>query len=168
MSFKLISTAMLALAASTAQADLVVTFRDGAPKDLFTLTNTGSCVTDPFDVTLDLSPAPAGLIFDITASGQGVEVYQPFELTSGDALLRGTSEVTDGDQTLLLSLTHLAPGDGLSFTIDLDDTGGGSEIIVSGAEIAGAVVEVSTGGALFRGTFDASGEAVVQLDDCIS
>lgn len=159
---------LLTLTASSAQADLVVTFRDGAPKDVFTLTNSGSCVTEPFDVTLDLSPAPAGLIFDITASGQGVAVFQPFELTSGDALLRGTSTVTDGDQALLLSLTRLAPGDGLSFTIDLDDTGGGSETIVSGAEIAGAVVQVTAAGTVFSGTFGANGEAVVQLDDCIS
>lgn len=168
MKLTAISTLLLSLAASSAAADLVVTFRDGAPKDQFTLTNTGGCATAPIEITFDLSPAPAGLIFDISARGAGVEVYQPFELTSGDGLLVGASDLSDGDQSLVLQLSAMAPGDGLSFTIDLDDTAGGREITVSGAEIAGAAVRVNTDGRIATGVFDPNGQALVQLDECIS
>ncbi len=168
MKLHLLWAVLLTTSASTAQADLLMIFRDGAPKDRFTLTNTGACPAAPMDVTIDLSPAPAGLIFDITAQGQGVEVFQPFELTAGNDVVSGKSEVTDGDQTLTLALTGLAPGEGLSFTIDLDDTAGGSKIIVSGAEIAGAQVIVNVAGVTRTGIFDQNGAAVVSLDTCIS
>ncbi len=92
-------TFTLALAAPVA-ADLRVTFDEGAPKDRFTLTNAGGCVMPAGVVTLNLATAPAGLIFDVTAQGAGVEVFQPFELVAGASLLEDTPVVTDGDAAI--------------------------------------------------------------------
>ena len=54
------------LLAGPAAADLEVTFRDGAPKDRFSITNSGTCDLSAMSVLIDLSSSPAGLIFDVT------------------------------------------------------------------------------------------------------
>ncbi len=126
--------------ASAAQADLDVRFDEGAPKDRFTFTNTADCAMGPARVTLDLGAAPAGLIFDVTANGAGVEVFQPFEVVAGAEMLNALPVVRDGQSAITLDLSGLAKGASVAFTIDVDDTGGGREITVSGSEIAGAVV----------------------------
>lgn len=159
---------LVALVATTAHADIEVTFRDGAPKDRFTITNAAACASGPFELTIDLTPAPAGLIFDVTADGAGVEVFQPFEVATGGETIGTARDVADGDQQLQLSLTGLVPQGQVAFTIDLDDTSGGREITVSGSEIAGAVVMVTTGTAMTQGVFDDSGTARVVLADCLS
>ncbi|MCF2870256.1 aggregation factor core protein MAFp3, isoform C [Octadecabacter sp. G9-8] len=157
---------LLAATAGTAQADMQVTFRDGAPKDTFTITNLGSCATGPMVLTIDLAPAPIGLIFDVTDAGGGVEVFQPFELVSGADFVQGASAVRDGDQTLSLDLAAMAQGDEVRFTIDLDDTGGGREITVNGSEMAGAMVLVNGGDAMAEAAFDDTGAARVILAAC--
>jgi hypothetical protein len=154
--------------AGTAQADVVVEFRDGAPKDRFTITNTGGCSLSPVSVRIDLSTAPVGLIFDVTAQGRGVEVFQPFEVVQGAELIEAATVVEDGDQAVQLDLSGLESAQVVAFTIDLDDTGGGREITVSGSEIAGARVLVATDDELSEMEFDASGLAQVALVGCVS
>ena len=154
--------------ASTAQADISVRFDEGAPKDRFTLTHTGTCDLDAAKVTLDLSTSPHGLIFDVTAQGQGVEVFQPFELIAGASLLAAQPVVQDGDQTIALPLSKFETGQRVAFTIDVDDTAGARETIVSDSEIEGATVVVTTGSDTYTGAFDKQSNALVRIDNCTS
>lgn len=65
---RLATLALLTALPSTAMADLTVSFRDGAPKDRFTLSYDGACALDQLDVQIDLGTAPAGLIFDTSGT----------------------------------------------------------------------------------------------------
>ena len=168
MRFLTCATALALTCATAPLADVVVTFRDGAPKDRFTLVNTADCATEQMDLVIDLTPSPSGLIFDTTDAGAGVEVFQPFELVSAEGGLAGVSEVSDGDQMITLSLNAMAPGAEVMFTIDLDDTGGGREITVSGAEIAGAKVRVPMGDTAITAVFDETGLATLPIQNCTS
>ncbi|WP_299367384.1 aggregation factor core protein MAFp3, isoform C [uncultured Tateyamaria sp.] len=153
--------ACLCAATPALSASLTVTFRDGAPKDRFTVTYDGACAASATDLVIDLGTAPAGLIFDTTGAGAGVEVFQPLEWVTGSAR---TSAVTDGDSALTLSLDGLAPGEVLAFTIDIDDTTSTRQITVDGSEMVGATLRVAG----MEGTFDATGTARVDLPTCTS
>lgn len=121
-----------------------VTFRESAPKDSFTIVNTGACAIDG-KISIDLSTSVGKLIFDTTASGAGVEVFQPFVVTSGQRFLIETPTVSDGDTRVSLVLKDLGAGEQVSFTIDVDDTLDNSnlgQIRVTGSEISGARVMV--------------------------
>jgi hypothetical protein len=156
------------LIAGQAQANLEARFLEGAPKDRFVLTNTGDCALPAATITLDLSPAASGLVFDVTASGAGVQVFQPFDVVAGVEALNGLPVVLDGDTAISLDVKGLAPDQTISFTIDVDDTGGGREITVSNSEIAGALVTVTLGNSVAVGTFDEMSQAVVRLAVCLS
>lgn len=170
------------MAATPVLAELRVDFRESAPKDRFTLENTSDCAFGPIDVTLDLSSAKGGLIFDTTASGAGVEVFQPFEWVMGEEYTTAVSSVTDGQSSLRLSLSGLAPKSKLAFTIDVDDTLTNStngQIRVTGSEIEGANVRVEgvlTGGQgdntegrqTASGIFGLDAQARVPLNACSS
>ncbi|MEM9851395.1 MAG: aggregation factor core [Pseudomonadota bacterium] len=152
MRLTLATTLGLAIAAP-ASADIRATFLEGAPKDRFTVENTSACAIRDVALTIDLRPSQGGLIFDTTAQGQGVEVFQPFELTAGADTLRRPPEVADGDQALTLEIGLLPPGRAISFTIDVDDTRGGREITVNGDEITGAHLVAAIGGAWVKAPF---------------
>lgn len=157
--------AALLCAPSAALAELSVRFIEGAPKDRFEITHAG-CPLSNARIELDLAPAPAGLIFDVTASGAGVEVFQPVEVVSGRMAL---SRVSDGDQRLTLDIPSVTPGRNLVISADLDDTLAQSDlgqIRVSGAEIAGAEVRLSLGDMTWGAVFDTSGRAVVATRGC--
>ncbi|MEM0991238.1 MAG: hypothetical protein AAGK00_20415 [Pseudomonadota bacterium] len=168
----LAASAALAVAMATvpATAEIRVTFQESAPKDIFQIVNTSGCGMGPVSVEIDLSASSAGLIFDPTASGAGVSVYQPFELVSGD--VDGVAEVSDGDTRLSLDLPGLAPGGRVVFTIDIDDTlidGPMGQTMVAGSEIAGARVNATVpGGQTISGTFGVDAAAAVPLQACIS
>ncbi|MEP1199724.1 hypothetical protein [Tateyamaria sp.] len=153
--------AALCVATPALSADLIVSFRDGAPKDRFTLTYEGSCASQATQVDIDLGTAPAGLIFDITGAGAGVEVFQPLEWVVGSAR---TTAVTDGDTVVSLELEPLAPGETLAFTVDIDDTTSSRQITVNGSEMVGATLRADGQEALF----DATGTARVALAKCQS
>lgn len=158
----------LLMTATTATADLAVRFDEGAPKDRFTVTNTGDCALPAMVVTLDLGTAPAGLIFDVTGAGAGVEVFQPFEMVSGGDVLIDVPQVLDGDNAVQLNLRGLAAGADVAFTVDVDDTGGGREITVSGSEIAGASVHLTMGDVMQSGVIDTTARAVLPTTACTS
>ncbi len=146
-----------------AAADVNVRFLEGAPKDQFVLTNQG-CDLGAFEVTINLATAPAGLIFDVTGSGAGVEVYQPVEVVAGKVML---SDVSDGDQSLTLTINGFDTGATATISADLDDTqaaGALGQIRVAGSEIAGASVVGANGEV---GLFDASAQAVLPTPGCI-
>jgi len=155
-----------ALLASPALADLSVSFVDGAPVDRFTFSPTGGCPIGPATLVVDLRGSQGRLIFDTTASGAGVSVYQPFRLTSGEEQVISAPQVRDGASTVTLSLSELNTD--LSFTIDVDDTIGMSETRVSGSEITGAEVALDLGGIAYRATFDEQSQARLKLPACVS
>ncbi len=154
------------LAAAPATADLAVRFDEGAPKDRFSFENTGACAIEGATVTLDLGGSAAGLIFDVTSEGAGVEVFQPLEFVSGVEALMDVPEVIDGQNTVTLNVANLAPGAVLAFTIDVDDTLGGREITVARSEIVGANVTMSAGDLNATAAFDESASAVLTFNAC--
>lgn len=163
----LIAASSITLFATTvAVADLAVRFDEGAPKDRFTFANTGSCALENAVMTLDLSGSKSGLIFDVTNSGAGVEVFQPLEITDGGSALKSTPKVKDGDNRIAFNIKQLAAGEKISFTIDVDDTMGGREITVSGSEIAGAKVIYAHGGLNASATFGSNARTTLPLKAC--
>ncbi len=159
---------MSAVLASPAWADLQVRFDEGAPKDRFTITNTGGCALGPTAVTIDLEGSPYGLIFDVTGEGAGVQVFQPFEVSSGKERLRARPQVTDGDNQVTVELLGLGAGESVSFTIDVDDTGNSRQTMVSNQEIMGAQVVAQGAGGTSRATFQDNAVAMVKLSECMS
>lgn len=154
------------LLATPAAADISVRFSEGAPKDRFTFTADVACLNGPISVRLDLSGSASGLIFDVTESGAGVEVFQPFELVAGGDLVTTPPQVKDGDTELTLGLSQLPKGGQVAFTIDLDDTTGGREITVNGSEIAGAAVHVTWKDGSAKGVFGENARALVKTGAC--
>ena len=137
------------LLASSASAELRVSFVEGAPKDRFVIENASPCPLRDATLRIDLEGSAAGLIFDTTEAGAGVEVFQPFELVEGTESLSDVPRVKDGDRAVALAVSALAPGARIVFTIDVDDTAGAREITVTDAEIEGASVSVGPAKAAF-------------------
>lgn len=160
---------LAALVTSPASAIVTVSFVESAPKDTFTFTNAGACDLGPAVLSIDLSESAAGLIFDTTADGAGVELFQPYETVAGTEVLASITPVTDGDAKIALTVTGLAPGQSLSFTIDVDDTAHHSALgqnQVTDNEIAGATVAVTAGGKTSIGVFDNTSRAVLRTPAC--
>ena len=163
------ATALIcALAApAAATANIAISFRDSAPKDIFVLRNDSGCDLGAMTVTLDLSASASGLIFDTRPAGAGVEVYQPFEIVAGGELLTNLPEVGDGMTRLDLNFVRFPAGQTVQFTIDVDDTlprGQWGQIRVSGGEMAGA--EVVLDGE--RAAFQPDGTASLPVVRCMS
>lgn len=159
--------ALLALHAP-ASADITVRFIEGAPTDRFVFEATGACPIPQARLTIDLAGSDAGLIFDVTPTGAGVEVFQPFVLVAGAEFVTATSGVVDGDQRLSLDVAALEPGAQIAFTIDVDDTIGAREITVSGAEITGARVVMEAGDQTLSAPFGPDATARIVHDGCVS
>ena len=147
-----------------------VSFVESAPKDRFTITTDGACALPELTVAFDLSQSAGKLIFDTTSTGAGVEVFQPFEVVSGEIFQAGDSNVSDGDSQLKLRITNLAPDGTASFTIDVDDTltdGELGQIRVAGTEISGGLVTITAGNLpAASATFDDSSLATINLPAC--
>ena len=151
---------------TSAAAELKVQFLEGAPKDRFVITNTGSCDLAAAQMLIDLSGSPYGLIFDVSGQGAGVEVFQPLEFTDGSQMLKKVPRVKDGDNQILLDLKGLQAGEKVAFTIDIDDTADSREITVSNSEFLGAAVELRTGATVARSAFDAKASAFLKEPNC--
>lgn len=145
---------------TAAHADgISVQFADGAPKDSLTFQNTGCPLIDA-TIVIDLRGTAGGLIFDVTGQGAGVSVYQPIETQSSNVAI---APVVDGDQVLHLIVSSFGTGETISLTADLDDTLAGSQITVTGSEIAGATVTVASGAATQSAPFDSDGSAALVM-----
>lgn len=168
--FKFIIPASISIFMLTtvASADIQVKFDEGAPKDRFTISNLSGCTIDKGDFVIDLSKSTAGLIFDTTNQGAGVEVFQPFEITSGSAFLSNLPRVSDGDNQVKLSFVDFRKGEKISFTVDVDDTIGQREITVSGSEISGAGVSLVTDAGAREAKFTNLAVAQINMDNCTS
>lgn len=158
---------MLSMIASQALSDVAVRFFESAPKDRFEISSQ-DCATGPMRLTIDLGPSAGALIFDVTGSGAGVEVFQPFELISGASQVIEVPRVKDGDKVLVLGLTGLPPDMAVAFTIDLDDTVQSREITVTDGELTGAKVIIEADGMKSQSVFDATSMTVVPWSRCAS
>jgi len=158
------------LSVAPARADVQIRFIEGAPVDAFEFTNIGSCDLGPMTLVLDLSPSPAGLIFDATEAGAGVEVFQPLRVREGENRLVSVPKVRDGDTVLSLGFNSLPSGGRVVVTADLDDTltaGALGQIRVADSEIAGAVMRMTTP-LTQAAAFDGTARAVLPIDTCTS
>jgi hypothetical protein len=160
------ATLLLAALPLAAQANLQVAFLEGAPKDQFRIVNASDCTLTGASVLLDLSKSSGGLIFDVTATGAGVEVFQPFDLIEGAEHVSAMPTVSDGQSRIRLDLSDFAPGETIAFTIDVDDTLGQRAITVSGSEIEGALVVYAQSGFDSAAAFSNRAVADVPLSDC--
>lgn len=153
-----------------AYANIQVDFIEGAPKDKFMFRNTGKCNLKNLTLTLDLSKSKGGLIFDTTATGKDVEVFQPFEVTKGDLVLDGSNKVEDGDRQLSIAIKGISSKDSVSFTIDVDDTLDNSSlgnIRVTDHEISNATISANLQGQkLTKSIFNAQGQAIILTPEC--
>ena len=168
---RLIATSVASLLlASIASADVKVRFVESAPKDRFVFENTGDCLLTDLQVRIDLANSAGRLIFDTTGTGAGVEVFQPFEVRSGQVALQG--QVRDGDTQLKITIAELASGERASFTIDVDDTLKNSalgNIRVAGSEIASGQVSLSADGEqTVTMPFSDKGTATIAMASCKS
>lgn len=154
--------------AQPALADLTVDFIEGAPKDRFVITHNDGCPVADAQITIDLQGSQGALVFDTAAGAQGVEVFQPFEVVAGAALLTDLPRVADGDRSITLNTGAIPVGGQIAFTIDVDDTLGQREITVTGAEIAGATVSMTNGATISIAQFDARAKAVIVGTVCQS
>ena len=172
MSLTKISLAAITLLLSTASyANLTIRFIESAPKDIFVIENTSACALSAFTVDINLSNSAGNLIFDTTEVGAGVEVFQPFEVRSGEITLAGEQAVNDGNNQLSVRIERLAPNESASFTIDVDDQLSNSElgqIRVSGSEIQGASARVLINNSgSFMGVFDKRSNLSISLPNCV-
>lgn len=166
--FFTLTTALIAH--SSAMAALEVRFIESAPKDSFVITYNGETTLKDITLTLDLTSSAGNLIFDTTASGAGVEVFQPFELKKGNVNLskaQHQSGVVDGEQTLILDISKLTPEDSISFTIDVDDQLTQSalgQIRVTSGEMSGAIVSITNQGETTSSAFNDNNIALIDLN----
>jgi len=157
--------------AHTALANLQIEFVESAPKDSFVIKNIGACDLTGLEVEIDLSNSAGQLYFDTTKNGAGVEVFQAFEIRSGNLQLLSSERVSDGDTRLSVRLSELAAASSASFTIDVDDNLKNSslgQIRVTGSELSGAQVRVKGAqqSALSSATFGTDNTVVVNVSDC--
>ena len=117
-------------------------------------------------ITFDLSTSVGQIIFDTRSGGDGVEVFQDFQVERGDATLGAEPIAQDGTDVLELRFDSFPPEQDFVFSIDVDDRLENSElgqIQVTGSEIDGARVLVEfANGSILPGTFETNSEAIVE------
>ena len=149
-------------------------FVESAPRDRFFIENTSTTAWTISSANVDLSTSTGNLIFDITADGAGVEVFQPFRDDGGAAILAQEPVVTDGDQSITLAFTSFNPDESYEFSIDIDDQLADSDlgqIRVSSGEIAGTGLNLELTDDQgekhsISGVFDASNQVLLSSEDC--
>jgi hypothetical protein len=159
--------AALPFLAQPAFADITVRFIESAPKDRFVISS-DTCPLTNVDVFIDLAGSAGALIFDVTADGAGVEVFQPVEVQSGTVV---ATPVVDGDQQLSFMINNLRTESDVIVSADLDDVLTNSslgQIRVAGAELDGAVVKVTIAGESQTAIFEGATNTVVLAHSCLS
>lgn len=148
---------------------VTVSFGESAPRDRMTIVNDASASVTLSLIEIDLSNSAGGVIFDTLDGGAGVEVFQDFQVESGEAALTSEPVVDDGANQLSLSFDSFEPGESFVFSIDVDDQLTDSDlgqIQVSGAELAGAEVVITTAeGEEATAVFDTASTAEF-ISDC--
>ena len=164
MKTAVLSSTVAICLASPSLAAIEVRFSDGAPWDIFTITNPG-CEIAEAELLIDLSTSVAGVLIDTEYGGAGTQDPLPAELSQGNALL---APVIDGDQHLSVTIGTLDKDGLIELRMDVDDTAGsarGPKIQVYADEITGATVTLNYAGAQTMGVFNSQGYARVPLAD---
>ena len=152
--------------ATPALAGLEVEFDEGAPKDRLIVEHTGGCAISDATLTIDFTESEGQLIFDTTAAGAGVEVFQPFEVIAGGDALSAVPNVTDGQKIVTLRISELSEGDVVIVTTDVDDTIGAREITVRDGEFSGSTVRLEQGNSVTEEEFGQSPLASIIVPEC--
>lgn len=159
--------ATLPFFAQPALADITVRFVESAPKDRFVISS-DTCPLQDVGMVIDLTGSAGGLIFDVTANGAGVEVFQPVEVQNGAVTAQ---PVVDGDQQLSFTINGLSAGNDVIISADLDDVLANSslgQIRVAGSELDGAVVQMTIAGETQTTGFADSANTVTLPHSCLS
>lgn len=148
------------------------TFLEGAPRDRLVVKNLSAGDWTLARADWLLAGSQGRVLFDVTGSGAGVQVFQPFRVEKSQDLLARQPDVKDGDQVLSLEFNGFGPGRDFIFSIDVDDQLQASETIVDGTEMQGAEMVFGFVGpdgrtARLRGTFEVSSDAIV-ASGCVS
>lgn len=163
-------TSLALSAAELPDNALLISFNESAPKDLFVIQNNTRCELNGSQLTIELGESAGKLYFDTTATGAGVEVYQPFEVVSGDVGLYQAERVADGQTRLALELNQLEQDQRVVFSIDVDDqveSHRSRMTMITGSEIAGAQVWLTQPGvAPVSANFRADSTASLLLPGC--
>lgn len=172
MTMKRVTSFMALLLAlpTTALADLTVSFEEAAPTDFFIVENESDCELRDFVLRIDLNGTAGGLLFDVTAGGAGLSVYQPFQIAEGRESIRSFGEVSDGDRVATIEFARLEGRDRVVFTGDVDDTlanGPMGQTMIDGSEIAGAGISINLpGDPPVTAVFGPNGRAAAKLKGC--
>ena len=166
MRHSLYTLALAAAIATPAAAELRVSFIEGAPKDRLLVQNLGLCDLQNLAIDLDFKDSEGRLIFDVTAKGAGVEVFQPLDVARGASALIEEPTVSDGQTSLSLMVGSLAPKSEIVITADLDDQLGAREITVSTSEFAGTVLSVKTPSLQMKEVFGPDPALTLALEPC--
>lgn len=136
------------LIAAPSFADARVQLAEGDPNERFIISKGRSTDIGPSELVIGFAASSAGPIFDVTGSGAGGEVVQPFTFTVTEgATLVDSSPILAGDTrsaTLLIEIRGTAQK--IAFTIDVDDTNDSREITVSDGESVGLTIPFSAQG----------------------
>lgn len=131
-----------------------VRFVESAPADTFLFTNTGDCDLGRSEVWLDLRPSIAGLVFDVSDGGAGLDRFHRLEITEGGEFIHRVSKLKDGSTALHFQLERLPVGGTIAFKADIDDTlspedsrGGNTQVFES--ELEGVHFKVNDVSVLF-------------------
>lgn len=162
----LVAVVASSFAAPAAAEDLSARFMEGAPRDRFVFEHRGACALESVVLTLDLSATAAGLYFDVSPAGVGLEVSQPVRVVEGAQFVASQPRVVDGDRSLTVALINLIPGARVTLTGDLDDVAPASvygRTRIGGSEILGAVLRAQVDGRDVTAAFDVDGVATLAL-----
>jgi hypothetical protein len=162
----IIAFSAFALATTPVFADITVRFQESAPKDRFVISS--SCAISDMAMSIDLTGSAGSLIFDVTAEGAGVEVFQPVEVQAGQA---SVPAVRDGDQVLAFNVSALPATADVIISADLDDVLPQSslgQIRVSGSELDGARIAIEFEGQRQEASFENGTNQVIFAHGCIS
>lgn len=140
-------TILALLIAAPCFADARVQFVDGGLKETFIISNGRNTDIDPSELVIDFAGLNAGPIFDVTGSGAGSEVFQPFAVTEGATLVESSPILADGARSATLLIKTLGAAQKTAFTTDVDHTSGAREITVSDGESVGVTIPCSAQGA---------------------
>ena len=146
-----------------------VRFVEGAPADTFHFINTGDCDLGRSEVWLDLRPSKAGLVFDVSASGAGVNRFHRLEITEGSDFIHRVSKLKDGSTALHFQLERLPVGGTIAFKADIDDTlsvgdSVGGNIQVFESELEGVHFRVNDVSVLFIAEAKATAHGLTCLE----
>jgi len=170
MTYRTLLGTLLFLAPLQAKADLAVTFKEAAPKDRFIVENRSQCDLRNFGLKIDLRGSEAGLLFDTTPGGAGLNVAQPFEVVEGAESVSAPITVADGDRVAQVQLRGLPMKSRIIFTVDVDDSlidGLMGRTMVANSEIAGATVVLSMPeGVPVTAAFTEDGMATAPIGGC--